>query len=83
MSLSFEALVRAITLSANSDAAPTKTHKGSAAAFGDRIKPERVLALPHHMIRAVGLSKSKARYVQNLAEWFNANSDTAKNLPAK
>jgi DNA-3-methyladenine glycosylase II len=33
-------------------------------------------------LRAVGLSKSKARYVHNLAEWFNANSDTAKNLPA-
>ena len=82
MSLPFEALVRAITYQQMSDAAAAKTYKGLQRSLEIALTPERVLALPHDMMRAVGLSKSKARYVQNLAEWFNANSDTAKNLPA-
>ena len=65
-----------------SDAAAAKTYKSLQRSLETALTPERVLALPHDMMRAVGLSKSKARYFQNLAEWFNANSDTAKNLPA-
>ena len=80
MSLPFEALVRAITYQQMSDAAAAKTYKGLQRSLETALTPERVLALPHDMMRAVGLSKSKARYVQNLAEWFNANSDTAKNF---
>ena len=78
----FDALVRAITYQQMSDAAAAKTYKGLQLSLETALTPERVLALPHDMMRAVGLSKSKARYVQNLAEWFNANSDTAKNLQA-
>jgi HhH-GPD superfamily base excision DNA repair protein len=82
MSLPFDALVRAITYQQMSDAAAAKTYKGLQRCLETALTPERVLALPHDMMRAVGLSKSKARYVQNLAEWFNANSGRAKNLPA-
>ena len=84
MSLPFDALVRAITYQQMSDAAAAKTYKGLQRSLETALTPERVLALPHDMMRAVGLglSKSKARYVQNLAEWFNANSGRAKNLPA-
>lgn len=35
---------------------------------------------PEHL-RAVGLSKQKAQYVHNVAEWFAANRKLAKQLP--
>jgi DNA-3-methyladenine glycosylase II len=78
----FEALVRAIIYQQMSDAAAAKIYKSLRQSVEGTLTPERVLALPDDMLTAVGLSEPKTRYVHNLAEWFNANSDTAKNLPA-
>lgn len=40
------------------------------AIYGDRIpKPEEVLATPFEMLRSIGLSNAKARYVHNVAQF--------------
>lgn len=76
----FEALVRAIVYQSVSAKA--------AAAIYERLRllkgtstPAKILSLKQETIRAVGLSRSKAIYIHNLASWFMTNRTLAKNLP--
>jgi DNA-3-methyladenine glycosylase II len=78
----FEALVRAVIYQQLSDAAAARIYKGLQQSAGAILTPEKVLALPHDKLRAIGLSQSKTQYVRNLADWFNANAGTAKNFAA-
>jgi DNA-3-methyladenine glycosylase II len=77
----FEALTRAIIYQQMSAGAAAAIYKKLQHSLTGAFTPGEVLALPHDALRAVGLSKSKAQYVHNLAEWFNANPDTAKICP--
>ena len=71
MSLPFEALARAITYQQMSDAAAAKTYKHLQRSLETALTPERVVALPHDMMRAVGLSKSKAHGMSRI--WPNGS----------
>jgi 3-methyladenine DNA glycosylase/8-oxoguanine DNA glycosylase len=71
----FEALTRAIIYQQMSAGAAATIYKKLQQSIKGVVTPKEVLALPHDVLRAVGLSKSKAQYVHNLAEWFVANPD--------
>jgi 3-methyladenine DNA glycosylase/8-oxoguanine DNA glycosylase len=59
MSLPFEALVRAITYQQMSDVAAAKNYKGPQRSLETALTPERFLALPHDMMRAVASENQK------------------------
>jgi DNA-3-methyladenine glycosylase II len=77
----FEALIRAVVYQSVSA-------KTAASIFGrlkervmDPLTPAKVAALPPQSVIEAGLSKAKARTIQNLAEWFTSNRKLAKALP--
>ena len=82
MSLPFEALVRAITYQQMSDAAAAKTYKSLQRSLETALTPERVLALPHDMMRAVGLSKIKSTVCPESGRMVQCQFRYGKNLPA-
>lgn len=77
----FEALVRAIVYQSVSGKAAALIYKRLQQSVRGALTPKKVLSLPQARLRAVGLSNSKTSYIRNLAEWFDANRKTAKNLP--
>jgi DNA-3-methyladenine glycosylase II len=77
----FEALARAIVYQSVSGMAAAAIYKRLQQSVRGTLTPKKVLSLPQARLRAVGLSNSKTSSVRNLAEWFDANRKTAKNLP--
>jgi DNA-3-methyladenine glycosylase II len=77
----FEALIRAIVYQQLATKAAEAIHKRLKQAVKGRLTPTKLRALTPEQLRAVGLSKQKAQYVHNVAEWFAANRKLAKQLP--
>lgn len=77
----FEALVRAIVYQSVSGKAAAVIFKRLKDRVTGAMTADRMLMLQPEDIVAVGLSKAKATYVHNLAEWFSANPEAAKTLP--
>ena len=63
----FAALVRSVLYQQLAGPAAAAIHGRLIAALGGEVTPERVLALPAGTLRSVGLSGSKAAYVEDLA----------------
>jgi DNA-3-methyladenine glycosylase II len=78
----FEALVRAIVYQSVSGKAAAAIYARLKGTVGERFTPAGLVAMPQGSITAAGLSKSKASAINSLAEWFVANRQTAKALPA-
>lgn len=77
----FEALIRAIVYQQLATKAAEAIHTRVKQAVKGRLTPAKLRALTPEQLRAVGLSKQKAQYVHNVAEWFAANRKLAKQLP--
>lgn len=78
----FEALLRAIIYQRMAGKAAATIYKRLQLLVKGALTPNRIIALSHDRLRAIGLSDSKAKYARNLSEWFNDNRKTAKNLTA-
>jgi DNA-3-methyladenine glycosylase II len=63
----FAALVRSVTYQQLAGAAASAIHGRLVAAMGGEVTPERLLALPPDVMRAVGLSGNKAASLRDLA----------------
>ena len=63
----FAALVRSVLYQQLAGPAAAAIHGRLIAALGGEVTPERVVALPAGTLRSVGLSGSKAAYVEDLA----------------
>src|SRR5499425_3400612 len=63
----FGALVRSVLYQQLAGPAAAAIHGRLIAALGGEVTPERMLALPAGTLRSVGLSGSKAAYVEDLA----------------
>jgi DNA-3-methyladenine glycosylase II len=64
----FESLVRSIVYQQLSGKAAGTIFGRLAAATGEPIRPEAILALDSEELRALGVSKQKATYIKDLAE---------------
>jgi DNA-3-methyladenine glycosylase II len=49
---------------------------------GGKLTPGKILSLSIKEIQKAGLAQSKATYILNLTEWFDANPNVAKRLSA-
>jgi len=78
----FQALVRAVIYQRVSEASGSTVYSRLEEIAGGKLKPAKILALTLGRIQKAGLAQSKARYITNLAEWFDANPKAAKKLPA-
>ena len=76
----FEALVRAIIHQRMTDKAAETIYDRIRGLLSDELTPKAVSALSHRSLRSAGLSTSKARAIQNLADWFVADPRLAKSL---
>lgn len=76
----FQTLVRAIIYQRSSEASGSTVYARLEEIIGDKLAPAGMLSLTVDDIRKAGLAKSKATYILNLAEWFDANRKIAKRL---
>src|SRR5262249_31150101 len=76
----FEALLRAIVFQSVSAKAADAIYKRVRGLVRGKLSPAKILAVPQETLKAAGLSRAKARFVHNLAEWFVANAKLAKVL---
>jgi DNA-3-methyladenine glycosylase II len=77
----FEALARAVIYQSVSEKAAVAIFARLKETVGGPLAPAKILAMPQGSMMAVGLSKSKANAIRNLAAWFAANPKTAEALP--
>ena len=77
----FEALIRAVVYQSVSAKAAASIFGRLKETVKDPLSPSKVVALPLKSIIEAGLSSSKGRTIQNLAEWFTSNRKLAKALP--
>jgi len=73
---SFEALTRSIISQQLSVKAAASIYRKFGAAISNQIVPEKVKKLSPARLRKLGLSRSKARYLHNLADWFSVHGRT-------
>lgn len=78
---SFEALVRAVVYQQMAENAAAVIYKNVQTLGGPKLTPQAVLSLTSDELRAAGMSGPKAKYVRNLAEWFDLHADVAVRLP--
>jgi DNA-3-methyladenine glycosylase II len=78
----FQALVRAVIYQRVSEASGSTVYSRLEEIAGGKLTPAKILALTVGRIPKAGLAQSKAGYITNLAEWFDANPRVAKKLPA-
>jgi DNA-3-methyladenine glycosylase II len=78
----FQALVRAVIYQRTSEASGSTVYDRLETVAGGRLKPAMLLALTVLQVQKAGLSKAKATYIRNLAEWFDANPKIARKLPS-
>jgi DNA-3-methyladenine glycosylase II len=78
----FQSLVRAVIYQRSSEAAGSAVYSRLEKIIGGKLTPARILSLPARDIRKAGLALSKATYILNLAEWFDANPGIARKLPS-
>jgi DNA-3-methyladenine glycosylase II len=76
----FQTLVRAIIYQRSSEASGSTVYARLEEIIGDKLAPAGMLSLTVDDIRKAGLAESKATYILNLAEWFDANRKIAKRL---
>ncbi|HEY1686435.1 MAG TPA: hypothetical protein VGG19_16845 [Tepidisphaeraceae bacterium] len=76
----FQALVRAVIYQQLAGSAAKAIHQRLQGAIPGPLTPQKILILTPAKMRAAGLSKSKARYVRNLAEWFSTHPKVAKSI---
>lgn len=70
----YEALIRSINFQQLSGASATAIHGRFLNLFPDQYPhPEQVIGHSHDTLRSVGLSRQKAQYVQNAAQFFIEN----------
>jgi DNA-3-methyladenine glycosylase II len=77
----FEALVRAVVYQSVSGKAAGTIFARLKAELGGTFSPTKMLATHRDALMAVGLSGTKTRAIQSLAEWFMANRRMAQALP--
>src|SRR4051812_28717425 len=77
----FEALVRAVVYQSVSGKSAATIFARLKQAITGTLSPARILGLPQSTLTAAGLSTSKSTTIHRLAEWFEANSTIARQLP--
>jgi DNA-3-methyladenine glycosylase II len=77
----FQALVRAVIYQRSSEAAGSTVYSRLKEIAGGKLTPAKIRSLSIKNIRKAGLAQSKATYILNLAEWFDANHRIARKFP--
>jgi DNA-3-methyladenine glycosylase II len=78
----FQALVRAVIYQRSSKVSGSTVYSRLEKIAGGKLTPAKILSLPALDIQKAGLARSKAIYILNLAEWFDANRRIARKLPS-
>ena len=78
----FPALVRAVVYQQMADEAAAAIFEKLRRSVDGSLTSTKVLALSLEELRAAGLSAAKARYVRNLAAWFDTHRALARRLPS-
>jgi DNA-3-methyladenine glycosylase II len=76
----FQSLVRAVIYQRSSEASGSTVYSRLEKITGGKLTPAKIRSLPAPDIQKAGLARSKATYILNLAEWFNANPRIARKL---
>jgi DNA-3-methyladenine glycosylase II len=76
----FQALVRAVIYQRSSEASGSTVYSRLEEIAGSKLTPAKILPLTQGRIQKAGMSAAKAKYVRNLAGWFDANAKTARRL---
>ena len=79
----FEALACSIVSQQLSVKAAASIYRKFKAAFADEIFPINVRSFSHDDLRSFGLSRSKARYLHNLSDWFSLHGHKIANKELK
>jgi DNA-3-methyladenine glycosylase II len=77
----FQSLVRAVIYQRSSEASGSTVYSRLEEIAGGKLAPAKIRSLSIKNIQKAGLAQSKATYVLNLAEWFDANHRIARKLP--
>jgi DNA-3-methyladenine glycosylase II len=78
----FQSLVRAVIYQRSSEASGSTVYSRLQKIAGGKLTPARTLSLPAQDIQKAGLARSKATYILNLAEWFDAHPKIVRKLPS-
>jgi DNA-3-methyladenine glycosylase II len=78
----FQSLVRAVIYQRSSEASGSTVYSRLEEIAGGKLTPAKILSLFFKDIQKAGLAESKATYILNLAEWFDANPKIARKLPS-
>ena len=78
----FQSLVRAVIYQRSSEASGSTVYSRLEKIVGGKLTPAKILSLPAQDIQKAGLAQSRATYILNLAEWFDANPKIARKLPS-
>jgi DNA-3-methyladenine glycosylase II len=78
----FQSLVRAVIYQRSSEASGSTVYSRLEEIAGGKLTPAKILSLFLKDIQKAGLAESKATYILNLAEWFDANPKIARKLPS-
>lgn len=78
----FEALVRAVIYQRVSENSGATVYSRLKDITGGKLTPTRVAALSPAKIVKAGMNSSKAKYICNVAAWFEANPKVARKLPS-
>jgi DNA-3-methyladenine glycosylase II len=78
----FQSLVRAVIYQRSSEASGSTVYSRLEKIAGGKLASAKMLSLSVKNIQKAGLAQSKATYILNIAEWFDANPEIARKLPS-
>jgi 3-methyladenine DNA glycosylase/8-oxoguanine DNA glycosylase len=78
----FQSLVRAVIYQRSSEASGSTVYSRLEKIAGGKLASAKILPLSVKNIQKAGLAQSKATYILNIAEWFDANPKIARKLPS-